>query len=188
MNRQSLILIPFLLILIPGIYRPFGQTDIEKLQKRGDTLNTSKTYTVKADTHFFEIPENMSIITEELPIFPGGDKAVVDWILQNTVYPLSAINDSIEGRVVLRFAIDVDGSTSDFMPLFSVRSDLDSECIRVIKNMPKWKPGKVVRRAPKGLYWTIDKFWYTVPINFSLKIGEDKNGIIIRPRQLSKQN
>jgi TonB family protein len=178
-----------LTILYPG--KAFTQSTSATTHKHNDSLSLPKIQQMAEDTSFFEFPDTgiykgAFIDFDDYPIFPGGDKAVVDYVLQNTNYPQSAIKDSIQGRVVLRFAIDVDGSTCDFLCLRSIRSDLDSECIRVIKSMPKWKPGSTIRRANKGLYYTKVKTYYSIPFDFSLKNNENKKGIIINPRQSSK--
>jgi TonB family protein len=76
-----------------------------------------------------------------MPVFSGGEKAMINYILMNTIYPEAAVKDSVEGKIVSRFTIDTDGSTGDFVIIKSVRDDLDNECIRVIKEMPAWKPG-----------------------------------------------
>lgn len=137
---------------------------------------------VKNDTSFFEIPNTGAWYEfDELPVFQGGQKALINYILKNTIYPETAVNDSVEGRVVLLFSIDVDGTTGDFKIYKTVREDIDNECIRVIKEMPLWKPGIALRRADKGYYLAKVKSWYTIGMNFSLS-NEDKSGIIIKPK------
>ena len=148
--------------------------------------NADRNDSVKNDTAFFEIPDTgifkgALINFDEPPVFQGGEKALIDYILKNAIYPEAAVNDSVEGRVVLLFSIDVDGKTGDFKVYKTVREDIDNECIRVIKEMPLWKPGSTVRRAEKGLYHTKVKCWYTIGMNFSLS-NEDKSGIIIKPK------
>ncbi|GEM_PF-1389857 len=148
--------------------------------------NADRNDSVKIDTFFFEIPDTglykgAFINFDEMPVFPGGEKAMVNYILKNTIYPETAVKDSVEGKVVLLFSIDVDGTTGDFKVYKTVREDIDNECIRVIKEMPLWKPGSTVRRADKGLYRTKVKCYYTIGMNFSLS-NEDKSGIIIKPK------
>ena len=136
------------------------------------------------DTLFFEIDpkyKDAMIEFEEMPEFPGGEKALINYISENTKYPLSAIKDSITGLVTLIFVIDTDGSTKSFKIFKRVRDDIDNECIRVIDEMPKWKPGSTVFRAKKGLYRKIVPVYYTITLNFMLNDSGIKKGIIIKP-------
>jgi hypothetical protein len=75
----------------------------------------------------------------------------------------------------------VDGSTTKADIFKSVRADLDNECIRVIEEMPKWKPGSTAFRAKKGLYMSTFPVYYIIPFNFVLTGSGNKKGIIIRP-------
>ncbi|MGB8491063.1 MAG: TonB family protein [Bacteroidales bacterium] len=145
-------------------------------------MSLSNKYLQQEDTIFFEIPNDVPGYGEDYPAFPGGDNALIIYVKENTRYPQSAIKDSIEGRVILGFAIDVDGSTSDIKALRGVRKDLDEECIRVVKEMPKWKPGRTIKKSNKGWYWTTVKFWYSIPFTFSLSNYDNKKKIIITPR------
>jgi protein TonB len=136
------------------------------------------------DTLFFEIDskyKNDFIEFEVMPEFPGGEKALINYISEKTIYPESAIKDSISGLVRLIFVVDVDGSTNNFKIHKSVRSDVDNECIRVVKEMPKWKPGSNVFRSEKGLYRKIIPVYYLITFNFVLQGTGNFKGIIIRP-------
>lgn len=137
------------------------------------------------DTVFFEIDpkyKDAMIDFEEMPEFPGGEKALINYITEKTIYPQSAIKDSISGLVTLVFVIDIDGSTKHFKFYKRVCDDIDNECIRVINEMPKWKPGSNVFRAKKGLYRKIIPVYYHISFNFVLDNGENKTGIIIKPK------
>ena len=105
--------------------------------------------------------ESVFLSCETYPEFPGGEKALIEYINKNTRYPQSAINDSIEGRVVLKFVIKANGETRDIQILRSLSYDLDNECIRVIKEMPIWKPAR-----QNGVAVPI---WYVIPFHFALK-------------------
>jgi hypothetical protein len=143
-------------------------------------INTSST-----DTVFFEIdPQYKDWFIEfaEMPVFPGGEKALRNYISEKTIYPKSAIKDSVAGLVTLVFMIDIDGSTKNFKIYRSINNDIDNECIRVVKEMPIWKPGSTVFRAKKGLYRKIIPVYYSIPFNFVLSDTENKTGIIIKPK------
>ena len=95
-----------------------------------------------------------------MPIFPGGDAALLKYIADNTKYPKDAKEKGIQGKVITRFKVKEDGSVSDVSVQRS-RSFLDAEAIRVVGTLPKFTPGKL-----KG---KIVAVWYMVPITFSLK-------------------
>lgn len=79
-------------------------------------------------------------IVEDVPTFPFGD--VSKWITKNVKYPQIAAENNIQGKVFMNFVIEKDGSITDVKVLRGVDPALDKEAIRVIKSMPKWKPGK----------------------------------------------
>jgi TonB family protein len=119
------------------------------------------------------------ISNEEMPEFGNGWEDIKGYFLKNIYYPTSAIRDSIQGRVILRFAIDEKGIVRDPAIMRGVRSDIDNECLRVLKNMPKWKPGK---QGGKPV-----KVWYSLPITFNLKDNPNSKGIIIKPNSANRQ-
>jgi hypothetical protein len=140
---------------------------------------------ITVDTVFYEYDPKINdlfIECEEMPKFPGGEKAIIDYVSKNTIYPQSAINDSISGFVILHFIIDIDGSTNSFRFYKNMRADIDNECIRVIKEMPKWTPGKMMAKTKKGIYWKTVPVHYWIKFNFALTDVENKNGIVIRPK------
>jgi TonB family protein len=118
---------------------------------------------------------------EEMPVFPGGDMALREFVKKKTIYPEAALKDSLTGRVIVRFAVGTGGCPTDISILRGIREDLDNECIRVIKLMPKFKPGKILRNSPKGWYWTTTNVWYMVPFYFRLRKDETDLGIVILP-------
>lgn len=174
--KTSLVISTLLLLMLNSfIYKCNGQTN--ELSKPTNTGNT--------DTVFFEIDpkyKNDWIHFEEMPEFPGGEKALIDYISKNTNYPPSAIKDSVEGELHIMFVIDIDGSTKKFKIYKSVQKDIDNECIRVVMEMPKWKPGSNVFRAKKGLYRKITPVDYNITFNFVLNDSRNKKGIIIKPK------
>ena len=102
--------------------------------------------------------EWMGEIISPQPSFPGGSQALVDFLRENTKYPEQALKDSIEGRVVVAFVIDTDGSITKPEVVRGVHPLLDAEALRVVKLMPKWKPG-----SENG---TPVKVRYNLPITF----------------------
>ena len=102
--------------------------------------------------------EWMGEIISPQPSFPGGSQALVDFLRENTNYPEQALKDSIEGRVVVAFVIDTDGSITKPEVVRGVHPLLDAEALRVVKLMPKWEPG-----SENG---TPVKVRYNLPITF----------------------
>ena len=100
-------------------------------------------------------------VAEEMPEFPGGGmSAFMDYIKTNMRYPASAKEKGTQGRVTVQFVVDKDGSIKEPKLLRSVDKDMDAEALRLISNMPKWKPGR-----QKGQPVAVK---YTVPVMFSL--------------------
>lgn len=85
-------------------------------------------------------PLNFRVV-QEIPMYPGGMSALVKWLTDNLNYPAKARVQKIEGRVVVTFIINTDGSISDAKVATSVHPLLDREAMRLIRQMPKWKPG-----------------------------------------------
>jgi protein TonB len=99
---------------------------------------------------------------DEMPVFPGGDMAILKYIADNTVYPEAAKKNGITGKVIVRFVVEKDGSVSEVTVLQSVNPELDAESVRVIKTLPKFeKPAKNAGVAVRC--------FYMLPITFSLK-------------------
>lgn len=96
-------------------------------------------------------------VVEDMPVFPGN---VQKWIVKNVKYPVLAMENGIQGKVIVQFIIEKDGHVSDAKVLRGVDSSLDKEALRVINSMPKWKAGRQ-RNKPVRVS-------YTLPINFQL--------------------
>ena len=81
-------------------------------------------------------------VVEVMPQFPGGQIAMLKYIMENIKYPKQAMKEGIQGRVTVRFIVEKDGSISDVKPILSVHPLLNKEAVRVVESMPKWTPGK----------------------------------------------
>lgn len=103
-------------------------------------------------------------LVDEMPSFPGGLEELYKWIDNNVQYPAVARENGIEGRVILKFIVEKDGSLSDSTVIHSVHPMVDREALRLVGQMPKWNPGK---RAGIPV-----RVRYCLPIKF--KIGESK--------------
>jgi len=81
-------------------------------------------------------------VVEVMPQYPGGQIAMMKYIMENMKYPEQAMKEGIQGRVTVRFIVEKDGSISDVKPVLSVHPLLNKEAVRVVESMPKWTPGK----------------------------------------------
>ena len=106
-------------------------------------------------------PKKVYDVVEQMPSFPGGMKAMMDYLARNIRYPANAKNDLIEGRVILQFIVDKKGRLSDVKVARSVEPYLDAEAVRVVKSMPRWNPGIENGKAVKVRY--------TLPVTFRLQ-------------------
>ncbi len=151
-----------------------------------NTIVQSQNDTIIQDTVFFPlvITNNQGLWIEYdiMPEFPGGENALKNYIISHTIYPPSAIEDRISGTVNLSFVVDTNGSIDKIMFLQGVREDINNECIRVLKEMPKWKPGSTVALAKKGYYRKVIPVYYFMRLNFTLSNIEKNNAINIVPK------
>ena len=113
-------------------------------------------------------PDNDSIyqIVEQMPQFPGGESALMEYVSKNVVYPEEAKEKEIQGRVFIGFVVEKDGSIGEVKVLRGIGGGCDEEAVRVIKGMPKWKPG-----MQKGKPVRVS---YQIPIMFKLGQTNDE--------------
>ena len=100
-------------------------------------------------------------IVEEMPSYPGGDAKMYEYLGKNIKYPQIARESSIQGRVFVNFVVEPDGSVSNVKVLRGIGGGCDEEAMRVVKTMPKWKPGKQRGKAVRVSY--------TLPVVFKLQ-------------------
>lgn len=109
-----------------------------------------------------EAPEDyIHEIVEDAPVPPQGDMAsMLKWIAKNLEYPESALNNGVQGQVVLKFVVEKDGSVTDIQVMKKVDPALDKEAVRVLNKMPKWTPGKQRGKPVRSRF--------TLPVRFKL--------------------
>ncbi len=100
-------------------------------------------------------------IVEEMPDFPGGMAKLAEYLAKNIKYPQMARESGIQGRVFVNFVVEPDGSVSNVNVMRSLGGGCDEEAMRVVKSMPKWKPGKQRGKAVRVSY--------ILPVNFKLQ-------------------
>ena len=107
-----------------------------------------------------EDDEEVFMVVENMPEFPGGDLGLMKYIQKNIKYPAIAKEYNITGKVYVSFIVDKTGSVINVKVVRGVDKNLDAEAVRVIKSLPKYKPGKQRGKAVRVMF--------TVPINFTL--------------------
>jgi protein TonB len=119
-------------------------------------------YVPPAEEEEEEVDENFVFMTvERMPEFPGGDGALMKWIADHINYPPIAAENGIQGRVFCTFTVNADGSVTDVEVARAVDPNLDKEALRVLKLLPKFKPGEQ-RGKPVRVK-------YSVPVRFKLQ-------------------
>ena len=152
---------------------------ITETERRGDTSTYSiEPFTFTLSEHLFEQlldiatseEDTVYQIVEEMPKFPGGEKALMDYVSNNVKYPEEAKNKNIAGRVFVSFVVEKDGSIGEVKVLRGIGGGCDEEAVRVIKGMPKWKPG-----MQKGKPVRVS---YQIPIYFKLDAPQKTNSLV----------
>lgn len=105
--------------------------------------------------------EQVFVIVEQMPSFPGGEDALRKFIAHSIKYPVIAQENGIQGKVYVTFVVDRDGSITNAKVARGVDPSLDKEALRVVNSLPKWVPGKQGGKAVKVSF--------TVPISFVLQ-------------------
>lgn len=138
---------------------------VEELNKTNTTIGTED---VKNGVDEYIAPvtnevaddNQVFVAVEQMPEFEGGERALSNFLSSNLRYPVVALENGVQGRVIVRFAVDRDGGISDVSVLKGIGSGCDEEAVRIVKRMPRWKPGKQGGRAVA--------VWYTLPIMFTI--------------------
>lgn len=154
-NLKILLVIPVLVLLLIS----FSTCTVKK--------NSAKVVTEVANAE----PEPF-VVVEEMPMFPGGDSALLVTIAKSVKYPESAKAKGIQGRVIVRFCVTETGAVNKVSVLKGVDADLDAEAIRVVSSLPEFKPGKQRGKAVP--------VWYMAPITFALD-GKGKQDMMAPP-------
>ena len=118
------------------------------------TVSAQQTVVSKKNQKVFDV-------VEQMPEFPGGMEALFKYMAENMKYPEDAKKQQVEGRVLVQFIVETDGSVSNTEVLMRVFPSLDAEAVRVISGMPKWIPGKQNGK--------VVRVKYTIPVSFRFK-------------------
>ena len=146
---------PLALLLLPSFNLKAPNVISPNNEKNGPTiLRTVGDDSTESDQ------EEVYQVVEQQPSFPGGREELFKYLTYNVKYPIDATKNKIEGRVLVTFVVEHDGSISNVDVANSVYPSLDKESIRVVSGMPKWIPGKANGKTVRVKY--------TIPITFRL--------------------
>jgi len=133
--------------------------DIERMVQNGKVIDTTK-YTEITEPIIPPDPEPL-IYVAEMPEFPGGPAALLKYVAENTIYPSEAQNLNIQGKVILKFVVKADGTVDRIEVLRSIDPSLDNEAIRVVRTLPRFKPGR-----QSGIAVPV---WFMLPVTFKIE-------------------
>ena len=136
------------------------ETEVATSEDKGEAVQVVSTGPAVVVEEVVE-EEQIFQVVEEMPSFPGGDAECMRFLNKNIKYPTIAQENGIQGRVILQFVVNKDGSIVDVVVARSVDPYLDKEAVRVVNMMPKWKPGKQ-RGKPVRVK-------FTLPVTFRLQ-------------------
>lgn len=108
-----------------------------------------------------EVEEKVYTVIEQMPVFPGGEQELLNYINKNIKYPVIAQENGIQGKVILRFVVSKTGVVDKVEVIRSLDPACDKEAIRVVKSLPKFIPGK-----QNGMNVAV---WYTLPVTYKLE-------------------
>jgi TonB family protein len=106
--------------------------------------------------------DSVFVNVDEMPVYTGGDTALLNFIARNTIYPEDAKKAGIQGKVVVRLVVEKDGSVSKVAVIKSVSPSLDAEAVRVVGTLPKFEKPGLVKGTPVAVH-------FMIPITFALK-------------------
>ena len=136
-------------------------TDFDLFNTEFDENDEIEEY-VPIETITEEVEEAPPVrFAEKMPEYVGGMEAMYSFLKNELQYPEVARNNNIQGTVLLEFVIERDGSVSNVKPLVSLYPECDAEAIRVVKKMPKWKPGEQMGKPVRC--------YFNLPIRFTLQ-------------------
>ena len=138
-----------------------GSTDFDQGTDDLNIVREHKNEVIVEEKH--EVVEDTKVFTsvEQMPQFPGGEAELLKWISTHIKYPAIAMENNVQGKVVVQFVVTRDGSIGEVKIARGKDPDLDKEAMRVVKTLPKFIPGKMNGQAVN--------VWYTLPINFKLQ-------------------
>ena len=139
----------------------FGQTDFDKGTDDRNVTREHMNEVIVEEKKPEPKKEEIFKAVEQMPTFPGGDAELMKWLRDHIQYPTVAMENNIQGRVVVQFVVTKTGKVGEVKVVRSVDRDLDKEAIRVCKSLPDFIPGRMNGQAVN--------VWYTLPVQFKLQ-------------------
>ena len=137
----------------------FGQTDFDQGTDDRNVVREHKDEVIVEEKK--PVVEEIFRAVEQMPMFPGGDAALMKYLSSHIQYPTMAMENNIQGRVIVQFVVTKTGKIGEVKVVRSVDPDLDAEAVRVCKSLPDFIPGKMNGQAVN--------VWYTLPVTFKLQ-------------------
>ena len=143
-------------LIIVGTYRHYSSTyPVVKIPKQEiKEVTPTKNSKISKSKKIYDV-------VDEMPVFPGGNGALLEYLATHVKYPVVAQENGVQGRVIVSFVVECDGSITDVHVERSIDPSLDREAICVVSSMPRWSPGK--------LNGYIVRVKYSVPVAFKLQ-------------------
>ena len=142
------------LLMLPAVAFSVVVASASNLDTKSTTSLEDKEITWTVDT------TDVFLVVEDMPEYPGGNEALIQYLSSSIKYPESCKEEHIEGQVLITFVVEKTGRVSDVKVIKSVHPELDAEAKRVIEAMPDWKPGK--QRGEEV------RVQFTIPVTFNL--------------------
>ena len=137
----------------------FGQTNFDQGTDDRNVVREHKDEVIVEEKK--PVVEEIFRAVEQMPMFPGGDAALMKYLSSHIQYPTMAMENNIQGRVIVQFVVTKTGKIGEVKVVRSVDPDLDAEAVRVCKSLPDFIPGKMNGQAVN--------VWYTLPVTFKLQ-------------------
>lgn len=157
--KYALFAIPAFALLLAGNIS--CSSEATKTDDVKEKAVTEKPEVVETPAEKAETKDEVFMVVEKMPEFPGGIQELMSFLSKNSKYPASAMAKNVQGRVIVQFVVEKDGTPTEFKVIRSVNPDLDAEALRVLGEMPKWKPGMQKGQAVRVKY--------TLPVTFKLQ-------------------
>ncbi|MCH5345866.1 MAG: energy transducer TonB [Muribaculaceae bacterium] len=140
--------------------RAIGQTNFDQGTDDLNVVREHKEEVIVEEKKPEPVKEEVFTAVEQMPTFPGGDAALMQYLSSHIKYPAAAAENGIQGRVTVQFVVTKTGAIGEVKVVRSKDPDLDKEAVRVVKSLPKFNPGRMNGQAVA--------VWYTLPVNFKL--------------------
>ena len=139
----------------------FGQTNFNEGTDDRTVVREHKNEVIVEEKKPEPVKEEVFRAVEQMPRFPGGEQALMKYLSTHINYPTMAMENNVQGRVVVQFVVTKTGKIGEVKVVRSVDRDLDKEAVRVCKTLPDFIPGKMNGQAVN--------VWYTLPVSFKLQ-------------------